>query len=338
VRVSPTRPLTVFDTSPSSSHNPGGHAVSYASRLPATSPFLHIAGPSHLGAYQTPGDTVFHQSPKDPGQDGPSDPLGWHAVPTSSESPYRNHSPNLGLPAPGEIGPSRPLAIYPTIRHQPYPQSRPHPQGPCVGRSPVRGQSKGKGREFPLGATNHGPQTPKTPSWGSRLEVCPNTLRCCAPTNTICKSPIPTARPNDGTFVESSQYPSAGLQYSRLQQPVTETSTPTQWALSPQYLADAMASDTFRQPVTAQGYRSPTRSTRESECMVLVDRTRPTQFKYQQPQPTVTGSCGLTTDFPTPLVDTASMLDGSPLRHPANQPKRSPGRVNQKYPRPVNVS
>ena len=150
------------------------------------------------------------------------------------------------------------------------------------------------------------------------------------PSNTICKPPITTARPHNGTFVESPQYPNVGLQYSRSQQPVTETSIPTQWASAPQYPTGTMASDTFRRPVTAQGHKSPTGPTRESEGTMLANRAQPAQFQYRQSQPTVTGSCSLAIDPPTPP-------DGSPLRRSANQPKRSPRRVNQIYPRPINV-
>jgi len=311
--------------------------MSYANHLPVASPLPHTAGASHLGGYRTLGDTIFHPSASNPAQDGPSNPPGWYVTPTPAESSYQNHTPIFRHPAPGEAGPSRSPGIYPTTRHQPYPQSRPHPQGLCVDRSPVRGQSKGKGREIPLASTNYAPPTPKTPSWGSRLEVCPNILRCCAPSNTICKPPIPTARPHDGIFVESPQFPSLDLQYSRLQQPVAETPMPTQWASGPQYPTDAMVSDTFRRPATAQGRRSATRSTRKFEGTILANRTRPTQFQYQQPQPTVAGSWGLAMDVPTPPVDTAPPPDGSPLHRPADKPKRSPRRVNQKYPRPVNV-
>ena len=168
--------------------------MSYVNHLPAVSPLSHAAGPSHLGGYQTPGDTVFPQSPKSPGQDNPSNPPGWYTAPASAESPYRNHSPSLRLPASGEVGPSRPPAIYPTARHQPYPQSRPHLQGLCIRRPPVRDQFKGKGREIPLAAMNYGPLTPKTPSWGNSLEVCPNTLRCCA---RVTRSASLLSRPPD---------------------------------------------------------------------------------------------------------------------------------------------
>lgn len=237
----------------------------------------------------------------------------------------------------GKIGPSRSPAIYSTTRHRPYPQSRPHPQELCVGRSPVRSQSKGKEREIPLAATNYGPLTPKTPSWGSCLEVCPNILRSCAPSNAACKPLMPTARPHDGKFVESSRYLSAGLQYSRSQQPVTETSMPTQRGLAPQYTTEMVVSDAFRRPVTVQGHRSPTWSTRESEGTMVANRTWHGQSQHQQPRPTVTGSCGFAMDLSTPPVDSVSPPDGPHLRRPANQPNDSSGRAKQKYLRPVNV-
>ena len=319
---------------PLPSHNPYDHATSCASNFPGPGRLQPTPDSSHLGGYQTPGDTVFHPSPVSPGQGGPSNPPGWYAAPTFAESPYQNCGPSSRHPAPGGFGPSRSPVVSPTARHQPYPQSRSNSQGMCMGRSTARGQARGKRLELHLTTTDGAPPTPNTVLLGNHMEVCPNTLRCCAPSNTICKPPTPTTRPHDGAFVELLQYPSADLQYTRSQQAVIETSMPSQWALAPQYPAYAITPGTFHRPATAQGHRSPADSTRESGGTMLANHPWLTQ--HQQLQPIATGSRGPVMASHTPPVVTDSSPDGSPRRLP-NQPKRSPRRVNQNYPRPVNV-
>ena len=123
VRASPTRPLTFTDTYPplvTTLVVAQCHVQTTFRLLPHcyTPPVRVTLGLS----------TFKHLKP------GPGRPVSLYAAHTSTESPPRNHSPI-----------SRPPATYPTAHHQPYPQSRPHPQGLCVGRTPVRSQSRERG-------------------------------------------------------------------------------------------------------------------------------------------------------------------------------------------------
>jgi len=154
-----------------SNQNPSGRAIPYVYNPSVAGPSLHSAGPSHLRGHRTPG-TTSHPTPASLGQESPENPPSWYAGHTPIENPRQNHSPGSRLPALGEVGPFRSPPIYPTTRHQPYPQYRPQQQGMYTNQSPARSQAKGKGREIPSTPMNCGLPTPDTPSQGNRLEVC----------------------------------------------------------------------------------------------------------------------------------------------------------------------
>jgi hypothetical protein len=168
-----------------SSHSPSSRTPSHGNQPPVINPLPRMAGPSHVGGYRTPGDAALHPSPLSLDQDNLLDPPSWHAAPTLIGSSYQKHSPGLRSPVMGSVGPSRAPAVYPTTRHQPYPQSRPQQEELHLSPSPVRGQAKGEGRRTPLTTMNHGLQTPNTPSRGNCLEVCPNVLRYCTSSDTV---------------------------------------------------------------------------------------------------------------------------------------------------------
>ena len=162
---------------PPSSYNPGGHTTSYPNQPPATFSMPQVAGPSHLGGLQTPGNTMFHSTAPSLGQNCPPNPAGLYTTPIPIGGPRQGHSPRSRPSVLGEVGRSRSPTIHPTTRHQPYPQFRPQRHGLYVNHSPVHGQVKGKGRELPLTAMDNGLLTPDTPSRGNCLEVRPNVFR-----------------------------------------------------------------------------------------------------------------------------------------------------------------
>ena len=168
-----------------SNQNPSGHATTpYAYNPPAAGPSPQSAGPSHLGGYRTPR-TTSHPTPPSLGQASPENSPSRYAGPTPIENSCQNHNPGSKFPVLSEVGPSRSPPIYPTTRHQPYPQSRPQQQAMHANHSPVRGQAKGKGREIPSTLMNCGFPTPNTPPQGNRLEVCSNAPRYCASSNIV---------------------------------------------------------------------------------------------------------------------------------------------------------
>ncbi|KAF9650425.1 hypothetical protein BDM02DRAFT_1433757 [Thelephora ganbajun] len=266
------------------------------------------AGPSRLRGYQAP----FRSTHANLGQDSLSNSPSWYAIPIPTANPHRNHSAGLRPPVWSEVSPFRSPAVYPTTRHQPYPQPRPRQQGSHAGHSSVCGQGRGKGRGIYSTAINRGLQTQNTPSQGNCLEPI-----------------IPTARPYDGILVELPRHASTDPRYSPSRQAVTEISIPAQWTPAQRYPTDTMVSGNFRRPATAQEHISPVNHTRKSEGVTPVSPIRSTQLQRQQLQAIVTGSCGPATYLPTPPMGTNSLPDGSP-RCPLPEPERSPRQINQK--------
>ena len=310
--------------SPSSNHNTSGCATPHANQPLFASPSPQIAGPSQPRGYQTPGDAAFHLTA---GQSGLLNSPSW-ALPTPVKIPYQNYRTDPRTPVSGEVGPSRSPPVYPTARHQPYPQSRPHQQGLYTSHSPIRDRSKGKGRDIPPTATNNGLPAPDTLSRGNCLEVRPTALRRCVSSNPIHKLPTPTTRPHGGMLVEPPQYPSTCPPYARSQQAVAGTSIPTQLTLVPQCPTNTTVTGAFREPATAQEYNSPVNPLWEPEDSMPTAHVRPAQICHQQLPAIVIGSHDPAMYVPTPPMSNPSLPGGFPCPV-SNQPECSPRRVNQ---------
>ena len=314
-----------------SNQNLNSRATLYANQPPAASSPSQIAGPSHLSGHQTPG-TTFHPTPASLGQDSPVNSPSWYAGPTSIGSPSQNHGPGSRLPVPGEVGPSRLHPVYPTTRHQPYPQLRPQQQGMSTNNSQARGQAKGKGREIPSTPMDYGLPIPNAPSQGNRLEleVCPSVPRHCVSSNTVWKYAPSTTGPHNRVSVGSPQRPSVNAGYSRSQQTATGTPIHAEWTLASRYPVDGIVPGGFHRPANVQEHMSPINSPRGPGDLVPASYTRPRHPQHQQGHTAVAGSFNPTTYLPTPLVGTNSLPDGSPYRPLQEQPRSLPWRINQK--------
>jgi len=308
-----------------SNQNPSGPATPYAYNPPVAGPSPQTAGPSHLGGHRTPG-TTSHPTPAGLGQESLANPPSWYAAPTPIENPCQNRSPGSRLSVLGEVGPSRSPPVYPTTRHQPYPQSRPQQRGVYTNHSPARGQAKGKGREIPSTAMNYNLPTPNTPSQGNRLEVCSSVPRDCASTNTFWKSTPSATGPDNAMFMGSPQHPSVDAGYP------TMTGTPIhpERTAPSRYPLDTMVPSNFRRPANAQEHISPINSPRGPEGPIPAGHTQHRHPQHQQLHPTVAGFFNPTEYLPTPPVGTNPLPDGSPRRPIQEQPRGLPWRISQK--------
>lgn len=266
---------------------------------------------------------AFNPALADPGRDNLQNPPSRYPTPILIRSPNKNHTAGMRPPVLDEVGPSRSPAVYPTARHQPYPQSRPQQHGLRTSPTPVHGKAKGKACAIPSTVMIHGILTPSPLSPGTRLEVCPSAFGCHTLSNTPHKHATPINQSHDETPAESPvRYPQSPQAMFRIPTPVRSTQVP-------QHPIDEVAPENFHLSTITQENSFHISSTQESEGLMPACHTWNTRPQRPQPQAIVTGFRDPPSYLPTPPMGTNSLPNRSPHFTPLDQRRRSPRRVHR---------
>jgi hypothetical protein len=188
--------------------------------------------------------------------------------------------------------------------------------------SPVHAQAKGKHREVPYTAMNHGYPTPHTLSPAPYLEVRSSVLERHAPSNTFCKGVTPTAGPYNELYAEPRS--SMGPSYSGSPQAVTRISPHVQPTQVPQNSFESTVPGNFPAPATTQEHMRFVNFGQEPEGSASARHIWHTQPQRHQLQ------SGSAMFFPTPPMETNSLPDSCPSLPPLAQRKRAPLREDQR--------